>query len=397
MSSSYTAVQRSNRARLTKASLLLAVLAALALVLTAYVGLFSERPEVVLDYEGFRHYAWVLASVVLAVAFVISLRRSQKFKRLNDQLTALYRISQIASSALEPDKIVHEVVEATRAIMGYSYVTVMMIQEDRLVPMAWTGYATRPPELTLETGIKGRVARIGEPALVGEVSLDPDYALGVIDTVSEIACPIAVDGRVVGVLSVETVKGRLMREDLELVKSLTLQLGLALRNATQYRRVREQSIRDSLTGLYNHAHFQERLREELARARRYEQPLALIMADLDHFKSLNDTRGHIGGDRVLRRFAEVIQRGLRRTDLAARYGGDEFAIILPDTRREQAEMIVERFCRQLDQRPPLGGEQIAITASFGLATFPEDTDDPVDLIRRADEALYSAKKKGKTA
>ena len=170
------------------------------------------------------------------------------------------------------------------------------------------------------------------------------------------------------------------------------------------------SIEDGLTRLYVHRHFQEELKREFGRAQRYNDPLSLIMMDLDHFKEVNDRYGHLFGDKVLREAAALVKRSVRDHDLCARYGGEEFAILLPKTMMTGALAVAERIHRGLNQKVfeedrPQGraaGDaartSLRVTASFGIASYPsKDIGGPELLVRYADEALYRAKREGRNA
>jgi diguanylate cyclase (GGDEF)-like protein len=150
---------------------------------------------------------------------------------------------------------------------------------------------------------------------------------------------------------------------------------------------------DSLTSLANRRFFIDFLEKAMSFAKRHEQPLSVIMADLDNFKSLNDTYGHQAGDQVLVAFAEAMQASIRREDLAARFGGEEFILMLPGTALKEATILAERLRESLEKLvfPPL---TTRVTASFGIATYrPDDTFET--LVKRADEALYAAKAAGR--
>lgn len=389
---------RVSRSRLIPEILLIGVIAGSGFVL-------SVRLRTLLEWKPagqptpFYLDPWSITAVVLVIGFaIISLRRLLELEGMTLKLRALYETSQLVSSTLNPDMVIRQVVEAARALMGYSYVAVMTLQDDQLVPTAWAGYPSQPPVLHVGQGVTGRVARTGRPAFVPDVRRDPDCVPALSGIGSEIAFPIIVDGQIAGVLNVEAAgRRRLSEEDAEVIGSLALQLSVALHNALRHTQVQERALRDSLTGLYDHAAFHERLREELARARRFDRPLALVMADLDNFKDINDTHGHLEGDRCLQLFASMMRRTVRSEDVVARYGGEEFAIIMPDTTKEEARLATERICRQVerDGHVRLGASDVLITGSFGISAFPEDSDDPTLLIRRADEALYAAKRSGK--
>ena len=162
------------------------------------------------------------------------------------------------------------------------------------------------------------------------------------------------------------------------------------------RELHELSITDSLTGLYNRKHLMEVLAKEVARAERYQRPLALLMIDIDHFKVYNDTCGHLAGDEVLRTIAAIFRGSIRGSDCAGRYGGEEFLIILPETAADGAGRIADRIrSRMAEQDFPAGSQTVKITISGGVASFPSHGRKPESLLRSADAALYRAKESGR--
>ena len=174
---------------------------------------------------------------------------------------------------------------------------------------------------------------------------------------------------------------------------------------SEINKYKELSLTDHLTGLYNKRYFQMRLREETARAVRYDQPLSLIFCDIDHFKRINDNYGHHHGDVILRDVGEllggnmgelkVVSR-LRKSDIVARYGGEEFVVILPETTPENAALAAEKMRSTLEEYTfVIGSEEIKVTMSFGVAGIDDTVHDAEDLIRRADTAMYKAKGSGR--
>jgi diguanylate cyclase (GGDEF)-like protein len=166
----------------------------------------------------------------------------------------------------------------------------------------------------------------------------------------------------------------------------------------QHERAEEEAITDALTGLSNQRRFRQILGKEVERAKRFDRPLSVVMLDLDDFKEINDTHGHLQGDRVLREVGRVMRAESREVDEPARYGGEEFAIVLPETRIDGAMEVGERVRRRLDEmRLPLDGldEDLTVRASVGVSGSPEQTLDATSLIKAADQALYRAKQQGK--
>jgi len=175
-------------------------------------------------------------------------------------------------------------------------------------------------------------------------------------------------------------------------------LAVSLKNAELFRAVRENSVRDPLTGCYRRAHALEVLENELRRARRSQLPVSAIMFDLDYFKSINDTQGHLAGDAVLVAIGTRMRSVLRGSDLKCRYGGEEFLIVLPDTPLEGARRVAESLRRDIEAHPVRWGQgEICATASFGVASNQPGEIDALTLVSRADAALYQAKEGGRNS
>jgi diguanylate cyclase (GGDEF)-like protein len=170
---------------------------------------------------------------------------------------------------------------------------------------------------------------------------------------------------------------------------------VALLNAESYERLLDKAQHDPLSGLWNHGHFWSTLTAELSRASRYSRQLSVVMIDADHFKTYNDTRGHMDGDRALVHVARAIEGRCRASDLAARYGGDEFAVILPETPLVGAVSFGEKIRHGVAELQLLTGAGHPITASVGVASYPESGDSAAALMSAADEQLYRAKSRGR--
>ncbi len=172
-------------------------------------------------------------------------------------------------------------------------------------------------------------------------------------------------------------------------------ISIVTTRALRGRQLRNLLVRDSLTGLLNHVHLKDKLRLEVARSARAGSPLAFAMLDLDGFKAVNDTHGHASGDRVLKNLARILQRRLRRTDVSGRWGGDEFAVILPDTPLPVALRVMDEIRTRFAGLPQeVGRETVRVTLSCGIAAYPGFSDPP-GLVDAADQALYAAKRLGR--
>jgi diguanylate cyclase (GGDEF)-like protein len=254
-------------------------------------------------------------------------------------------------------------------------------------------------------GIAGFVFETGRPLLVKNVDQDPRFTerqRARYKTKSLICVPLRIDQRKIGVINLTDKTGDGFDEDdLKLVESVASHASVALDRTDYYQRsedLRKISITDPLTDLYNRRFFQDRINEEIERSRRHGLPVSLIMLDIDNFKHYNDTYGHLAGDEALRLIAATIKNSVRNIDRVARYGGEEFAVILPMTEISAARDIAERVRSGVAGRYfPDDALRAAVkmTASLGIASFPQHADNLLDLVGSADKALYMAKVSGK--
>jgi diguanylate cyclase (GGDEF)-like protein len=248
-------------------------------------------------------------------------------------------------------------------------------------------------------GAAGWVMQHGSSRRIDDLSIS-DVAVGEGGTEgirSWLGAPLFMFGGCEGVIAVQSTHPNAFRDDHHrLVESLALQIAAALQNANLY----ELAMVDGLTGLFVRRYFDARIEEEVERSKRYGTGFSVVMLDVDDFKKLNDTHGHLVGDRVLRAIANVVKQQMRGVDTAARYGGEEVVVILPRTEMVGAYTQAERIRAAIaelrlttDDEPP---RVLSVTASLGIAAFPESkAKDGTDLVRRADRALYRAKKTGK--
>ena len=210
-----------------------------------------------------------------------------------------------------------------------------------------------------------------------------------------IGFPLMVDSAAIGVLGVRTPDGALGEERRRAIEASAPVLALAIRHAQLAREVRENSVRDALTGCFTRGHAIEVIDAELRRARRSQAPVSLIMFDVDRLKDVNDRHGHLGGDAVLAVIGKRMREVLRGSDLKCRYAGEQFLVLLPETPLAGAKRVAETLRREVADRPvPWAGENLRVTASFGLAQALPGEINVQALIGRADHALYRAKDEG---
>ncbi|MFC1942928.1 diguanylate cyclase, partial [Chloroflexota bacterium] len=211
----------------------------------------------------------------------------------------------------------------------------------------------------------------------------------------EVLCPIKSKNKLVAILALSKKHGRsyYSRDDIDLLMTLANEAAVAIENAELYQKARERANTDELTGLFNHRFFHQRLDEEIARSSRFGEVFSLILLDIDHFKKYNDVYGHLAGDVVLKKVGSHIKHELRDTDICFRYGGDEFAILLPETPMESGKIVAERVRKVIESHSDWQG--LPITISIGIASWPTDGVMKEELIQSSDAALYYAKQSGK--
>ena len=204
--------------------------------------------------------------------------------------------------------------------------------------------------------------------------------------------PLKIQDELIGNLAVEGLK----EEDKERFYILSQQFLLGIKRAILYEGVQALSIIDTLTNVFNRRYYLERFKEELERSIKFNYVFSCLMVDIDYFKSFNDRYGHIVGDAILRELSKTIQENIRQIDLLGRFGGEEFSIILSETDKDAAQFAAQRIRLAIqDKRIRVYDEELKITVSIGISTFPYDGKDTETLIDRADSALYQAKQAGK--
>lgn len=326
----------------------------------------------------------------------------EDFRRRNAELEILYETVRDFTSTLAVHEVIERLLDRILHHLEAEIGSVLLLGSDgalRLVMSRGLPEAVSGTVLGLDEGISAYVLASAEPLLVDDVETDERFRRRNHEryyTHSCISAPLIFRGEARGVLNVNNKRSReaFNLADLRLLQAIAGHAALALGNAQRFEELLQRAERDTLTGLANHGSFWSTLDMELQRSRRYRRPLAVIMIDVDEFKSYNDRYGHLGGDRALVGVARAIAERCRSHDLVARYGGDEFAVVLEST-LEGAFTAAENI-RQTIEESDLGVEHGGdLTVSVGVAAFPMDATNPAELVRVADEQLYRAKSLGR--
>lgn len=303
------------------------------------------------------------------------------------------------------DSIVDTAIRLTRAERGSLMLAEQNKEELRLkAAHGINAWSLQDVRIRAGEGIAGRVFSESIPIMSRDIEKDfsvrkkPSYR-----TPSFMSVPLKVGDETIGVLNIsDKVSGEVFNaEDLAFIRHFAHYASIAIKGASYYNlaeQLKELSITDPLTRLYNRRYFQERLTEEVDRSGRHQLRFSLAIIDIDDFKLYNDTEGHLAGDDMLKRLSQTIHGSLRAIDVFARIGGEEFAVIMPQTDRGEAFHVAERVCRTVTvkmRRTWKSYPRDCMTVSIGIASFPEDDDTSRRLFWKADKALYQAKLLGK--
>ncbi|MBK5306562.1 MAG: diguanylate cyclase [Frankiaceae bacterium] len=339
-------------------------------------------------------FVWLFWLVVLATSMFSSVNERELRRRRYD-LEALAELSRRVEAASSPPEVVDVLLERVADEFGLERLALLRHEHGELSVFAVRG---RVEALTTPFGdgahsVVRRVANTRQTLLTAGVDKELDASLSEMlpDAGNLLIVPLTVDERTNGVLVAEYPfrRGtRIERRIVDMVERFTSHAALALENALLLEQVRETSVTDGLTGIANRRHFDSSLARQLDRAARTSEPCSLLLLDIDHFKRLNDTRGHQVGDDALRDVAQVLRTHARTNDVAARYGGEEFALILGSCTTDEALATAERVRAAIAAAVP-------VTVTVGVATFPLHAVQGEDLVRAADGALYDGKRAGR--
>ena len=314
------------------------------------------------------------------------------------QLEAINGISMETRSILELEELLPRVCTLTLKYFPVDHVSVLLLEDRRLVLRSHGGKLTPLApgglQFSSNTGLCGRALREGKTVLANDLSKFPEYVRGFTHCAAEMAIPLISFGQHLGVLVLDNGTSPFRTEEVQALESVADICAVAIQSAYSFERARQMADIDGLTGVFNRRHLEKRLAAELERLARYEHEMAILMVDIDNFKRINDEFGHLLGDEVLRQASKLMQQNLRKADVVCRFGGEEFAVMLPETNGENALGVAEKLRREIaDFNFP--GIPRSVTISIGVAEFPHHGQSRDELIRAADEALYTAKQAGR--
>jgi two-component system, cell cycle response regulator len=334
------------------------------------------------------------ASMALENARLYSLERQRA-----RQLEAINNIAQQSTAVLDLEELLGRVCRVIQQAFRVEHVALFLRDEGDLVLRAHHG------TLTLRLPESGRFPASREPwsrilassgtMIEKDLTAAPSHDKFFAESASRMCIPLVSFGQILGVLALDSPKVDAFREsDLQSLESVADICATSIQNAHYVERVKQLAYLDGLTGIFNRRFFELRIVEEIERARRYGSGMAVIMADIDQFKLLNDEFGHLLGDEVLRQVSSLFHQQLRKIDTVCRYGGEEFGILLTQTNAKHAASVAEKLRRMVEiwQFP---GVPRTVSISAGVAAFPDHGTTRDDLVRAADNGLYAAKQAGR--
>lgn len=325
----------------------------------------------------------------------------EQLQKQDRELTLLNRLSRVVTSSLDMRDVFQGFARELKKVVPLDHAAIALIDGDRVRLQAIFGQVAATDLAEMSHSLAGTATEwimrhrrvVYQSDLQTSRTYWPDAHYVREGLRSIVHVPLIVRDQVIGTLMVaHSAPNMYGEEDIRLLEQVSRQIATPLENATLYARAEQRSRIDELTGLFNRRHFEERLKEEVSRHSRHDSVFSLLMMDLDAFKAYNDMYGHPSGDKLLKFVSSLVGSSIRESDQGFRYGGDEFAVILPHTGAEEAFVVAERVrmrvAREMEEK------KSGVTSSLGLASYPADGVMPGELVATADTALYYAKNTG---
>jgi diguanylate cyclase (GGDEF)-like protein len=321
------------------------------------------------------------------------------------EVAVFHELGKALTSSLQLDQVLRTIMEKINEVLHPDTWSLLLMDTEKQelyfeIATGEGAEALKDVRIKLGQGIAGWVAQTGEVVVVPDTSKDSRFFAKLDDktkteTRSIVAVPVRFREQCLGVIELINCFGEegFSPRELALLEALADYAAIAIENARHVQRIHELTITDDCTTLYNARHLNFMLDTEIYRSHRYSYEFSIIFIDLDHFKAVNDTHGHLSGSKLLGEIGTVIKSNCRLIDFAFRYGGDEFVLLLPQTSKENACRVARRLHALIRTTPWLKDEglDVHITASVGVASFPVDSADKAGLLHLADEAMYLVK------
>jgi len=331
--------------------------------------------------------------------------RIAELERTVRELTVFHEIGKALTSTLDLTRVLETIMEQISTLFKPDTWSLLLLDSKTKelhfeIAVGTAAEKLKEVRLKLGEGVAGWVAQQGESLFVADANVDTRFSPRVdqitrMETRTIAAVPIKGREAVLGVIEIINTPRALKfgQEEMFMLQALGDYAAIAIENARHVQRIHELTITDDLTKLFNSRHLHNVLEAEIYRSSRYGYEFSLVFLDLDHFKMVNDTHGHLVGSKLLAQVGQLIKDHLRMIDFAFRYGGDEFVVLLPQTGKHASMNVARRLHRLIGDAIFMREEglNLKITASFGLASFPSDARTKNELVRLADEAMYLVK------
>ncbi len=315
------------------------------------------------------------------------------------KLNSIHNISKIIGQIFDLKTLYKETIHIIRENFGYLNISIFEIKDKgRAVLRSYSGYKDvnirKIAKNLNNTEFAGKVLQTFEPMLIPNVQREASYVGDKSTPKSEAIIPLIVKNEIIGILDVETNGAfSITSEDLYTLTLLGEYIAMSIDNAHLYREIRRLAVKDEMTGTFNYRYFKEMLNREIKQREKSRESFSLLMIDIDRFKQLNDTYGHLKGDKVLKKVSRIIKGTVRKKDIVTRYGGDEFVIVIWGVGKDAARMLGERIRKSVKRE--LNKFSFPLTLSIGVSTYPEDGKKVGILLDKVDKALYRAKTGGR--